>query len=233
MGRIALESIKKLFAADFEELEPGKKHWWQKIDFNNLKKKEALWVTLGILLLTLPGIHYWNKFVILLTNAQTAQAQIEVQLQRRKDLLINLTKTLLDYADHERTMFEYMAERRQGVSKKNIMLMEELKKSGLADLANKSPGFMNSATARLIALAEAYPELKLSANFQKMMDALVATEDKIAERRMAYNEAANKFGTYAMSFPNSIYAFAFRMSANDFPFVKVDKDVGEYNRIKY
>lgn len=233
MARLISDTLKRLFPDDLEELVPGKRHWWQKIDFENLKKKEALWITLGLLLLTLPGIYYWNKFVVLLTNAQTAQAQIEVQLQRRKDLLINLTTTLVDYAEHERSMYQYMVDRRQGASKKNMMILETLKKQGLTDLATKSAGSIDGATAKLLALAEAYPELKLSANFQKMMDALVATEDKIAERRMVYNEAANKFGTYAMSFPNSIYAFVFRLSPRDFPFVKVDKDVMQYNRIKY
>lgn len=233
MNRIASETVKKLFPKDFEEFVPVKKHWWQKIDLENLKKKEALWITLGLLIIILPGIYYWNHFVILLTNAQTAQAQIEVQMQRRKDLLINLTTTLLDYSEHERSMYQYTVDRRQGVSRKNIMLFEELKKAGLADLAKKGAGTIDGATAKLIAIAEAYPELKLSANFLKMMDALVATEDKIAECRMFYNDKANAFGTYAMSFPNCVYAFIFRFSPKKFPFVKVDKDVTQYNRIQY
>lgn len=233
MSRIIADTVKRLFPDEFDELIPVRKHWWQKIDFENLKRKEALWIILGISLVALPGIHYWNKFVVLLTNAQTAQAQIEVQLQYRKDLLINLTTTLVDYAEHERAMYQYTIDRRQGASKKSIMLLEELKKTGLADLANKNIAGIDGAAAKILALAEAYPELKLSANFLKMMDALVTTENKIAECRMAYNEAANKYGTYAMSFPNSIYAFIFRFSSKDFPFVKVDNDVGAYNRIKY
>lgn len=233
MSKIISDTVKRIFPEDFEELVPVKKHWWQKIDLENLKKKEALWITLGLLVLILPGIYYWNHFVVLLTNAQTARAQIEVQLQRRKDLLINLTTTLLDYAEHERTMYQYTVDRRQGVSKKNIMLLDELKKAGLADLAMKGMGTIDGATAKLIALAEEYPDLKLSANFQKMMDALVGTEDKLAEARMFYNDKANAYGTYAMSFPNSIYAFIFRFTPKDFPFVKVDKDVAQYNRIKY
>lgn len=233
MGKIISDTVKRLFPDDFEELVPVKKHWWQKIDFENLKRKEALWITLGLLLVSLPGIYYWNHFVILLTNAQTARAQIEVQLQRRKDLLINLTTTLLDYSEHERSMYQYTVDRRQGVSKKSIMLLEELKKAGLTDLAKSGTGNIDGATAKLLAIAEAYPELKLSANFLKMMDALVATEDKIADCRMFYNDKANAFGTYAMSFPNCIYAFVFGFSPSKFPFVKVDKDVMQYNRIKY
>ena len=238
MSRLISDTVKRLFPDDFEELVPAKRHWWQKIDFENLKRKEALWITLGLMVLILPGIYYWNHFVVFLTNAQTAQAQVEVQLQRRKDLLINLTTTLLDYAEHERAMYQYTIDRRQGVPKKKIMLLEELKKAGLADLANKNIGGIDGVTAKLIALAEAYPDLKLSANFLKMMDALVDTENKLAEARMFYNERANAYGTYMMSFPNSIYAFIFwsgksKFTPADFPFVKVDKDVVQYNRIKY
>ena len=111
--------------------------------------------------------------------------------------------------------------------------MEELKKSGLTDLANSKAVNLEGVKAKLFALAEAYPELKLSANFQKMMDALITTEDKIADQRMAYNQKANLFGTYAMQFPNRIYAFVFRLSPKRFPFVKTDKDAIEYNRILY
>lgn len=233
MSRLISETVKRLFPNDFEELVPARKHWWQKIDFSNLKTKQGIWAILAVVAIMLPGIYYWNHFVVLLTNAQTARAQVGVQLQRRKDLLINLTTTLLDYAEHERSMYQYTIDRRQGASKKSIMLLEELKKAGLDDLAKKSIAGMDGATAKILALAESYPELKLSENFRTMMEALVGTEDKLAERRMLYNEAANKYGTYAMSFPNSVYAFIFRFSPKDFPFVKVDKDVEQYNRIKY
>lgn len=233
MSRLISDTIKRLFPKDFEELAPGKKHWWQKIDFNNLKSKKGIWMAIAVLAVVLPGVYYWNNFVILLTNAQTAKAQIGVQLQRRKDLLINLTTTLLDYSEHERSMYQYTIDRRQGASKKSIMLLEELKKAGLDDLAKKGVAGIDGATNKMIALAEAYPELKLSENFQRMMEALVATEDKLAVSRMFYNDKANAFGTYAMSFPNCIYAFIFRFSPDDFPFVKVDKDVDLYKRIKY
>ena len=190
-----------------------------------------------MLLIMLPGIHYWNHFINLMTNAQTAEAQIKVQLQRRKDLLINLTTTLLDYAEHERAMYQYTIDKRHSASRKNTALLDELKKTGLADLAKKNMAGTGMASGlaagKIMALAEAYPELKLNENFQKMMEALVTTENMLAERRMFYNEEANKYGTYAMSFPNCIYAFIFRFSAGDFPFVKIDKDVERYNRINY
>ena len=202
MSRLISDTVKRLFPNDFEELVPAKKHWWQKIDFGNLKTKQGIWVTLAVVAVILPGIYYWNHFVVLLTNARTAQAQIGVQLQRRKDLLINLTTTLVDYAEHERSMYQYTIDRRQGASKKSIMLLEELKKVGLADLAKKNVAGFDGATGKIIALAEAYPELKLSENFKTMMEALVATEDKLAASRMFYNDKANAVGTYAMKFAN-------------------------------
>jgi LemA protein len=217
-------------------LEPGKRQWWQKIDLENLKTREALLVALVILLVAIPGIHYWNHLITLYTNTQTAEAQIKVIMQRRKDLSINLTATLLDFAERERTMYEYTIDARHHTPKKNMALLNELKKAGLADLIKKNVPSSDLAaglvTGKLIALAEAYPDLKLSGNFQKMMEALITTEDKLAERRMFYNEEANRYGTYVLKFPNCIYAFIFRFSANDFAYVKIDKDVERYNRVK-
>lgn len=234
MNRMIAGTIKKLFPNDFEELQPVKRHWWQKIDVSNLKKKEAIWAVLAIAVVVLPAIYYFNQFIVLETNAATARAQVDVQLQRRKDLLINLTTTLIDYAQHERVMFQYMADRRTGPAKNPEALMAELKNSGLMDMVKAGGAKVPAgALSKLIALAEAYPELKLSANFQKMMDALIATEDKIAEKRMAYNDQGNIFGTYVRQFPQWIYAFVFRYSDKMFPYIAVDKDVGEYNRIKY
>ena len=192
MSDLMSGTVKRLFPKDFEEVAPGKQPWWQKIDLENLKSFEALLVLLVILLVAVPGIHYWNRLITLYTNTRTAEAQIKVIMQRRKDLSINLTTTLIDFAERERILYQYTIDARHGTPKKNRALLHELKKTGLVDLSKQNlpkPDLAaNLVTGKLIALAEAYPDLKLSGNFQKMMDALIATEDKLAERRMFYNE---------------------------------------------
>jgi LemA protein len=225
------ETIKKLFPNDFEELVPVKKHWWQKIDWSVFKSGWRVWcICLGIALVVFSGVHYYNHFVILETQLLTDKAQIEAHLQRRKDLIINLTRTVIDYAEHERSMFKYMADARADSLKTDEMI-EAIKKSGVLNMAKLDAGELEGALARLMALAEAYPELKLSANFQKFMDALVNIEDRIVERRMAYNDSCNKYGTYIRRFPQNAYAGILRFRR--YPFIEVDKDVELFDRVEY
>jgi len=235
MGRIFTDTMKRLFPRDFEELEPYEKRWWQKIDFSCMNQKKAMWIYIGILVLILPSIYYFNKFIDLATNTETAYQQVEVQLQRRKDLLISLTTTVVDYAEHERTMMKYMADTHspRGAAKAELA-MKQLKESGLMDLLKSKGGAISGgALSKLLALGEAYPDLKLSNNFQKLMDALIATEDRIAQQRTAYNDKANAYGTYVDQIPNCIYGFLLGYNDKKYPYITIDSDVDEYKHAKY
>ncbi|MBF0494552.1 MAG: LemA family protein [Candidatus Omnitrophica bacterium] len=236
MAKMISDTLQKLFPGDFEEFRPVKKHWWEKVDFKNLKSKEAFWVTVVLALILIPAIYDYNKFIELSRFTEMESHQIEVILQRRKDLSINLTRTVIDYAEHERNMFQYMADKRADSLKKTDMLIDALKKSGLVEMMDKmkaGTGGTEDALAKFMALGEAYPELKLSGNFQKLMDSLVNSEDKIAERRMAYNHAASVFHAYVKQFPACIYAYVYGYREKMFHYIDVDKDVKECNRIKY
>jgi LemA protein len=226
------ETIKKLFPDDFEELVPVKRHWWQKIDWSYFQSGWRGWiVVLMLAVVVFSGVHYYNRFVILETQVLTDKAQIEAHLQRRKDLLINLTRTVVDYAEHERNMFKYMADTRADSLENKDAFAEAVKKGGILDEAQFDAGSLEESLAKLLAIAEAYPELKLSANFQKLMEALVNIEDRIVERRMAYNDSCNKYGTYIRRFPQNTYAFV--LGFKRYPFLEVDKDVELFNRIEY
>lgn len=231
MNRIS-ETIKKLFPNDLQELVPVKKHWWQGIDVSAFKSGWRFWlITLIVVLSVFYSVHYYNCFVALETQVLTDKAQIGAQLQRRKDLIINLTKTVIDYAEHERTLFRYMADRRAGLLEKTDKLIDTIETKKIPTLAKMETGDFKGVLARFMALAEAYPQLRLSNNFQKLMDALVNIEDRIVERRMAYNESCNKYGTYIRKFPQKIFAFSFGFRR--YPFVDVDKDAALFNRVKY
>ncbi|MBF0521950.1 MAG: LemA family protein [Candidatus Omnitrophica bacterium] len=221
------DTIKRIFPNDFQELVPVKKHWWQKIDFNNLKSKQGVILSLSAVIIILPGIWYYNHFIALHRFTEMEQHQIEVQLQRRKDLQVKLIKAVIDYEDHERTVLEYMADRRVGVSpvKRVEPLTAALEKSGVNDISQMNSTKLNATLSKVLALAESYPDLKLSSNFQTLMQAFIQSEDNIAQRRMAYNEAASNFHAYVKKIPACFYAFIFGYRESMFHYVQVDDDV--------
>ncbi|MBF0252852.1 MAG: LemA family protein [Candidatus Omnitrophica bacterium] len=230
-NRIA-DALKTLFPDDMEMLVPAKKHWWEKVDWSPVVSGWRLWaICLLIAASAYLGIHYYNRMVVLETQVLTDMSQIEAQLQRRKDLIINLTRTVVDYAEHEKSMFMYMADTRAGSISDPEKLINEVKKKGLLDFSAIKEADIKGAMAGVMALAENYPELKLSSNFQNFMDALINIEDRIVERRMLYNTSCNQYGTYLRKFPQMIYAWMFRFKTYDF--IKVDKDVALFNRIEY
>ncbi|MBF0253584.1 MAG: LemA family protein [Candidatus Omnitrophica bacterium] len=223
------DTIKKLFPNDFEELVPVQPHWWDRIDFSTLHRQKWGWLGLGLLLAfaMIPSAFFFNRFVTLETQVQTQKAQIEAHVQRRQNILINLSQTLIDYARHEQGMFRFMAETRaeslvaDGKTPQQH-LQETLQKIQAAQAAGTSGEKLSGMMGSIMALAENYPQLKLNENFQKMMDALVDVEDRIVERRMAYNEACNVYGTYIRKFPQFFYAFLFRFKP--YPFITSDDD---------
>ncbi|MBF0477906.1 MAG: LemA family protein [Candidatus Omnitrophica bacterium] len=226
-------NLKRLFPKDLEELKPVKIHWWSKIDFSNLQKKEGQWMIIAALIIILPGIYYYNKFIGLSRFTEMEQHQIEVQLQRRRNLSVNLAKMVLAYAEHERVMYEYMADKRAATLQKTDTLLDSLKKSGLGDLSKIKPSDMEGALSKFMALAEAYPDLKLSTNFQDLMNALVISENRIADSRMEYNKAASLFHAAVREIPACVYAFIFGYHEKQFHYASVDKDLDKPNLIDY
>ncbi|MBF0479896.1 MAG: LemA family protein [Candidatus Omnitrophica bacterium] len=218
-------NLKRLFPKDLEELKPVKIHWWNKIDFSNLKQKEGVWLIVAALIIILPGIYYYNKFIGLSRFTEMEQHQIEVQLQRKRNLATNLAKMVLAYAEHERTMYEYMADKRAATLQKTDALINEIKKNGLGDLSKMKAGDMEGALAKFMALAEAYPDLKLSTNFQDLMGALVISENRIADSRMEYNKAASIFHAAVREVPACFYAFIFGYHEKMFHYAQVDNDL--------
>ncbi|MCH7590762.1 LemA family protein [PVC group bacterium] len=232
MNRVS-ETIKRLFPREFEEIVPVKQRWWQKMDFSAVKSKKMLLWVVGLLVVShaILGAYYYNNFVTMETQVRTDFAQIEAHMQRRKDLIINLTKTVVDYAEHERMMFKYMADQRNVKSQESEAILNVIKESGLSNLKKSNTGDLEGAISRIMALAEAYPVLKLSDNFQRLMEALINIEDRIVERRMAYNTSCNLYGTYLRKFPQNIFTYVFRFK--QYPFIEVDKDAKLFNRVEY
>lgn len=154
------------------------------------------WLAVPMLLIS-AGCGY-NRIQQLDEQANGAQGQIEVQLQRRADLIPNLVNTVKGYAQHESDVFTQVAQARAGV----LGAVQTHDPAQMAD-ANQQ---MTTALGRLIAVAEAYPQLKADQQFTKLMDELSGTENRIAVARGDYNAAAQEYNTYIRQFPQTLTA---------------------------
>jgi LemA protein len=149
------------------------------------------WMVLSLALLS-TGCGY-NRIQELDERAQAFQGQIEVQLQRRADLIPNLVNTVKGYAAHEEAVYTNVANARAG-------LLNAVK-SGDAEQMAAANATMTGALGRLLAVVEAYPNLKADQNFLRLQDELAGTENRVAVSRNDYNAAVNEYNAYIRRFP--------------------------------
>src|SRR4051812_23531822 len=133
-------------------------------------------VLLGIVAVPLAGCSY-NKFVSQEEAVKAQWAQVESQLQRRNDLIPNLVETVKGYAQHEESVYKDIAESRS-------RLLTAKSPAETIQAANEQ----TSALGRLLAVVENYPQLRANEQFNRLMDELSGTENRIAVERMRYNE---------------------------------------------
>lgn len=150
-----------------------------------------LWILLGVLALValLAAVGY-NRLVRLRNEADTGWANIDVQLQRRTDLIPNLVEAVRGYAAHERGVFEEVTKARAA--------LQHAAGPGAAGAAND---VLSAALGRLFAVAEAYPDLQASENFLRLQEDLTDTEDKISAARRYYNSTVMHYNTAVQSIP--------------------------------
>jgi LemA protein len=155
-----------------------------------------LWIILGVvaLLLVLTAFGY-NRLVRLRNEANTGWANIDVQLERRADLIPNLVETVRGYAAHERGVFDEVTKARTA-----------LQQAATPAAAGEANDVLTAALGRLFAVAEAYPDLKASANFLRLQDELTDTEDKISAARRYYNTTVMHYNTGIQSLPWALVA---------------------------
>jgi LemA protein len=150
-----------------------------------------LWIVLGlaVLLVVLVGLGY-NRLVRLRNEANTGWSNIDVQLERRGDLIPNLVETVKGYAAHERGVFDEVTKARAA-----------LQQAATPAAAGEANDVLTAALGRLFAVAEAYPELKASENFLRLQDELTDTEDKISAARRYYNSTVMHYNNGIQSLP--------------------------------
>jgi LemA protein len=131
-------------------------------------------------------------------NAAQAKQQISVQLQRRADLVPNLVNTVKGYAQHEEAVFTQVAQARAGLAG----AIQTGDPGQMATANNQLTG----ALGRLLAISEAYPQLKADEGFLRLQDELTGTENRIATARNDYNQAVQSYNTYIRNMPAAITA---------------------------
>jgi LemA protein len=165
-----------------------------------------LWILLGVVaLLFVAAVLGYNRLVRLRNEVETGWANIDVQLQRRGDLIPNLVEAVRGYAAHERGVFEEVTKARA-----------ELQRAGGPGAAGEANDLLTVALGRLFAVAEAYPELKASENFLRLQDDLTDTEDKISAARRYYNSTVMHFNTAIQSLPWVLVARPLGFRAKEF-----------------
>ncbi|MBI2928456.1 MAG: LemA family protein [Verrucomicrobia bacterium] len=163
-------------------------------------------VCLGVIVvigLWLVGIY--NSLVSLRQAVKNAWAQIEVQLKRRHDLIPNLVNTVKGYAAHEKDTLERVVNARAKATQATVP----------ADII-KAEGELSSALARLLAVSEAYPDLKANQNFLSLQEELTSTENRVAYARQFYNDNVTKLNTRVQSFPAVLVAGMFGFKEEPF-----------------
>ena len=163
-------------------------------------RRAGVLALLMVVALTAPGCSY-NRFVAQEETIKTQWAQVENQLQRRNDLIPNLVETTKGIAQQERDVFGQIAESRAKLS--GAQTPEQTMQA-----ANEQ----SAALARLLVIVENYPQLRSSETFNRLMDELSGTENRIAVERMRYNERVQEYNTLRRQFPSNITAslFGFR-----------------------
>jgi LemA protein len=168
------------------------------------RRLAAQFLLLGFVALSLSGCSY-NTFVSQEEAVKAQWAQVENQLQRRNDLIPNLVETVKGYATHEEGVFKDIAE-----SRSRLLAAKSPEESIAA--ANQQ----SSALGRLLAVVENYPNLKANEQFNRLMDELSGTENRIAVERMRYNERVQEYNTSRRQFPANLTAKIFGFKEHPF-----------------
>ena len=158
-----------------------------------------------VALLVLFFIAQYNRLIRLNIAVDESFAQIEVQLKRRSDLIPNLVETVKGYAQHEQSTFDAVVTARAKATTA----------SGVADVA-AADGMLTQALRGLLAVAEAYPDLKASSNFLSLQEELSTTENKVAFARQFYNDNVRNLNTAVKTIPTNFFAGFAKVSEREF-----------------
>jgi LemA protein len=180
------------------------------------------------------GVGIYNGLITARNAFKNAFAQIDVQLQRRFDLIPNLVETAKAYMSHERETLEaVVAARSAAQSGLAAAKANPGDPEAMAQLA-AAQGQLNTGLGRLLAIAEAYPDLKANQNMMQLTEELTSTENKVAFARQAYNDAVMAYNIKREVFPSSLIAGAFNFAPAALLDIPADKaEVREAPKVQF
>jgi LemA protein len=173
------------------------------------------WILIGVVAaLVAYAVYAYNNFVKLTQRAKEAWADTDVQLKRRYDLIPNLIETVKGYAAHEKEALQAVTEARATATQTHVdpsnVTPEQI--TAMAGAENALGG----AIGNLLAIAEAYPDLKASTNFLELQRELSDTENKIQAARRFYNTNVRDLNIALESFPSNVIGKTFKFTAEEY-----------------
>ena len=173
----------------------------------------------AVMAMTVSGCSY-NRFVTQEEQIKAQWAQVENQLQRRNDLIPNLVETVRGTAKQEQDVYKAIADSRA-----------KLAGATTPEQKIQAANEQSSALARLLVVVENYPELKSNISFNRLMDSLEGTENRIAVERMRYNEAVQAYNTARRQFPANVTAKVF--SFKEYPFFEAPPEAKKVPKVEF
>ena len=175
----------------------------------------TMWIALGVAaVIVLWLIYAYNNFVKLTQRTKEAWADIDVQLKRRYDLIPNLVETVKGYASHERETLDAVTQARTQATQVHVdpsnITPEQIQAMAGAEQA------LTGALGKLLAVAEAYPDLKANQNFAQLQTELSDTENKIQAARRFYNGNVRDLVIALQSFPSNVVGKMFGFKAEEY-----------------
>ena len=186
----------------------------------NRHMRSAMFVALLLVAASMSAGCSYNRFVSQEEQIKGQWAQVENQLQRRNDLIPNLVETVKGYAAHEEGVYKDIAESRS-------RLLSAKSPEETIQAANQQ----TSALGRLLVIAENYPQLRANEQFNRLMDELAGTENRLAVERQRYNERVQEYNTSRRQFPANITAKLF--SFKDYPFFEAPPAATAVPRVNF
>jgi LemA protein len=184
----------------------------------------VLWLVIVIVAVLLVGallVVLYNRLVRLRNRAENAWAQVDVQLRRRYDLIPNIVEAVKGYASHERQTFEDVTKARTAAQQAQTVPEQA-----------QAENMLTQAIGRLFAVAEQYPQLRATENFQQLQAQLAETEGKIAISRQVYNDAVLTYDTALETVPTNIVAGLFNFGERQY-FEVEEPAVREAPRVQF
>lgn len=183
------------------------------------------------------GTGQYNNLVVLQERVKSSWSQVENVYQRRMDLIPNLVNTAKGYATHERETFKQVIEARAKASQVNVDVSKLLKGNGgvltpaMVQQFQSAQGDLSSALGRLMVVMEKYPDLKANTLFERLMDEIAGTENRISVERRNFNEVAQTYNQVRRQFPTILIAGY--LGFQEYPYFEADKNAKTAPKVEF